>query len=397
MPDSKRQPSTGSSTPVSLQLTGIAHGGKSVGRDGGRVVFVPFGIPGETVDVVLTRERKRYAEGEITTVIEPSPDRVVPRCPYFGACGGCQLQHVAYDRQLELKRTVVSDLLERVGGFRGVPVHPVLPSPQDYGYRNSARFLVGQRGDLGYTDWCNNAFMRVDTCPIMAAPISEALGQVQGKGTHREPVRIRYSYATSELLVWPELQASIPTGQLDATHELLGRQFRVSATSFFQVNTAQAETLVQLAVERLRPLEGTVALDAYCGVGSFTRFIAEEAERTIGIEEAPQAVADARENLEGLGVQIIEGRTEKELPHLSDTISRVLLDPPRTGCEQPALDALLALVPEKIVYVSCDPATLARDLKYLCASGTYGLVDVQPVDMFPQTYHIEAVATLVAQ
>ncbi len=349
------------------------------------------------MDVVLTRERKRYAEGEITRVIEPSPDRVVPRCPYFGTCGGCQLQHVTYDRQLELKRTVVSDLLERVGGFRGVPVHPVLPSPQDYGYRNSARFLVGQRGELGYTDWCNNAFMRVDTCPIMAASISEALGQVQGKGTHREPVRIRYSSASSELLVWPELQASIPTGQLDATHELLGRRFKVSATSFFQVNTAQAETLVRLAVERLRPLEGTVALDAYCGVGSFTRFIAEEAERTIGIEEAPQAVADARENLEGLGVQLIEGRTEKELPRLSDTISRVLLDPPRTGCEQPALDALLALVPEKIVYVSCDPATLARDLKYLCASGTYGLVDVQPVDMFPQTYHIEVVATLVAQ
>lgn len=381
---------------VDLELTDIAHGGKSVGRQDGRVVFVPFGIPGEKVQVEVYRSRKRYAEGEIERVLVPSADRVQPECPYFGTCGGCQLQHMAYDRQLEAKRKVVSDLLQRVGGFDSVPVHPALPSPKSYGYRNSARFLAGRHGDLGYTDWRSHQFLRVDVCPIMAPPINYTLSQIQGHGSTEQQVRVRHSEATGEILVGPQMDAPIPTGQPRITHELLGRRFQVSATSFFQVNTAQTEQLIRLALQRLGSLEGKSVLDAYCGAGAFTRFIAEEAERSIGIEESSTAIADARVNLAGLGVQLIEGRTEEKLQEINTTVDRVLLDPPRTGCEVPALEALLALSPEKIVYVSCDPATLARDLKFLCSSGAYRLRDAQPVDMFPQTYHIETVALLEA-
>lgn len=360
------------------------------------MVFVPFGIPGETVEADVYRSRKRFAEAEITQILAPSPDRVEPECPYFGECGGCQLQHVEYTRQLEMKRQVVSDLLQRVGGFRDVHVDATLPSPREYGYRNSARFLGGRRGDLGYTDWRSNAFMKVDTCPIMAPPINEALPKLQGHGRPGEALRVRYSEEEDHLLVWPPVDAPIPTGQAGTRHELLEVSFQVSATSFFQVNTLQAENLIRLALDALGPLEGKTVLDAYCGGGAFTRFIAEEAERTIGIEESSSAIADAHVNLSGLQVRLIEGRTEVELPNLLESIDLVLLDPPRTGCEPAALDALLALAPERVVYVSCDPATLARDLKVLCSAGAYRLVGVQPVDMFPQTYHIEAVATLQA-
>jgi 23S rRNA (uracil1939-C5)-methyltransferase len=375
----------------------MAHGGKAVARQDGRVVFVPFGIPGESVEVELYRTRRRYAEGEISRVLSPSPDRVEPECPYFGECGGCQLQHIAYPRQLELKRKVVADLLERVGGFRDISVHPTVGSPSHYGYRNSARFLGGRRGDLGYTDWRTNSFLRVDACPIMEPPISEELRRVQGRGRPGESLRVRYSEATGETLVWPPVGSPPPAREPAACYELLGASFQVSATSFFQVNTRQAENLIRLSLERLRPLEGRTVLDAYCGVGTFTRFIAAEAARTIGIEESPSAVADARVNLAGLGVRLVEGRTELELAAVGPDVDLVLLDPPRTGCEPQALDALLALAPEKVVYVSCDPATLARDLKALCSEGAYTLIDVQPVDMFPQTYHIEAIATLVQQ
>ena len=381
---------------VELELTDIAHGGKAVARQDGRVAFLPFGIPGEAVEAQIYRARKRYAEGEISRVVVPSPDRVEPECPYFGTCGGCQLQHIRYPRQLEIKRKIVVDLLERVGGFRDIPVLPMLPSPQEYGYRNSARFLTGQAGDLGYTDWRDNVFLPVDTCPIMAPPISETLRAIQGHGIPGEPVRVRYSEATGETLVWPALETSVPTGQQAIQYELLGHRFQVSATSFFQVNTPQAEALVQLALERLRPLDGKTVLDAYCGAGTFTRSLALEAESAIGIEESPSALADARVNLAGLGVRLIEGRTEIELQSITTEVNLVLLDPPRAGCEPAAIDALLALAPEKIVYVSCDPATLARDLKLLCSAGAYELLDVQPVDMFPQTSHIEAVATLHA-
>ncbi|MDP9350929.1 MAG: class I SAM-dependent RNA methyltransferase [Chloroflexota bacterium] len=379
-----------------LHLTGIAHGGKSVARQDGRVVFVPFGIPGETVQAEIYRRRKRFAEAEIRRVIEASLDRVTPRCPYFGECGGCQLQHVAYDRQLELKRQVVADLLQRIGGFRDVAVHPTVPSPHQYGYRNSARFLGGRRGDLGYTDWRSNTFMRVDTCPIMSEPISEALRELQGHSRMGEALRVRYSELDDAVAVWPAIEAPISTGQQGLRHGLLGEAFYVSSTAFFQVNTLQAENLIRLALEGLRPLEGKTVLDAYYGGGAFTRFLAVEAAQTIGIEESTSAIADARTNLAGLRVSLIEGRTEDELPRLLERIDLVLLDPPRTGCELPALEALLTLMPEKIVYVSCDPATLARDLKVLCSAGAYTVSGVQPVDMFPQTYHIEAVATLHA-
>jgi len=381
---------------LDLELISISNGGRAVARHGGRAVFVPFGAPGDLVRAKVYRNRKRYAEAEIVEVVRRSPERVEPECQYYGVCGGCQLQHMSYSAQLDAKRQVVADQLARIGGFRDAVVHPTLPSPLEYGYRNTVRFLPGASGALGYTDQRVDRFLQVDVCPIAAPPINDALKALQGCGPPGEHVRVRYSDLTGELLIAPEFEAPIPTGQDSITFELLGRRFKASAATFFQVNTRQAERLVSLALDRLGPLEGKTVLDAYCGAGAFTRFIAEGAARTIGIEESPTAAADARKNVAGLEVQVVEGRAEDELSALRPAVDLVLLDPPRAGCAPAALHSLLALAPERIVYVSCDPATLARDMKTLCSTGVYALRDVQPVDMFPQTYHIEAVAVLDA-
>jgi len=387
-------PATSIDQTVDLELHDMAHGGRALGRHEGMVVFVPFGIPGERVLARIYHKHKRYAEAEIIDIITPSQDRVIPKCPYFGVCGGCHYQHIRYDRQLEIKRHIVESLLSRIGGFRDIKVLPTIPSPREYYYRNSARFLCGQQGDLGFTDWRSNSFIKVDTCPIMDEKINEVLQHIQGHGLPGENVRVRYSRQKDELVIWPKLSADLETGQQFHTQVLLGREFRVSATSFFQVNTLQAENLIRIALDELEPLEGKTVVDAYCGVGTFTRFIAERAELTIGIEESPSATADFRYNMQGLKAKLIEGRAEKELGRLPNNIDRLLLDPPRTGCEPEALETILELAPEKIVYVSCDPATLARDLKVLCSTGAYRLKKVQPVDMFPQTFHIETIASL---
>lgn len=381
---------------VELALTDVAHGGKAVGRAHGRVVFVPFGITDERVEARLTRLRKKFAEAEITRIVQPSTDRVSPECPYFGTCGGCQFQHIAYSRQLELKRKVVSDTLERVGGFTGLPVHPTIASPLPYGYRNHTRFLVGPDGSLGYADWRENRFLRVDTCPIAHPEIDRALAGMQGRGRPGEHVRVRYSETTGECSIVAPSAPDSSDQPITLTYELLGHAFQVSPDSFFQANTRQAETLIRAVLEQLGAVEGKRVLDVYCGVGLYTRFIAERAGETVGIEESPSAVADALVNLAGLPAQVLEGGAERLLPELPGRFEGVVLNPPRTGCAPAVLRALLAKQPERIVYVSCDPATLARDLKTLCAPGRYAVTNVQPIDMFPQTYHIEAVVTLQA-
>lgn len=389
MPKSLTEPSIA----VRLDLESIAHRGKCVARADGKATFVQFGIPGERVEAEIFKSYKRYSEAEIICVVHASEDRVQPRCSHFGICGGCHLQHMSYERQLLEKRKVVQDLLFRIGGFDKVDVKPVVPSPRQYAYRNTARFHVGSGGEIGFTDWKSNSFFQAHECPVMEPQIEAVLSEYSGSAVPGKTVRVRHSAATNELLVSAR-RATLEEGWVGTRHNILGHEFRVSANSFFQINTPQAEALVRLAIEGLRPLKGQTVLDAYCGVGTFTRFLAEEATKVTGVDTSGFALRDAAYNLEGLGVTLLQGRAEDVVSQLDVRPSRVLLDPPRTGCESPLIRALLELKAERVVYISCEPSTLARDLKALCSSGAYSLLYIQPVDMFPQTYHIECVAAL---
>lgn len=385
--------------PLKLKLEDMAFEGASIGRSDGRVIFADYGIPEETVTVAIERQRRSFYEGRVTGVHEAHPARVEPPCPYFGRCGGCQWQHIDYAHQLELKRHVVSEQLRRIGKFEDAPISPVVPSERPFGYRNNARFSTDEEGSLGFISRGpeGRQFMRIDECMIMHPRINETLAKLQGHGAGLHQVVIRYGENTDEMLIQPDLgdrQTDVPSGQEHYADALHGHRFQISPSSFFQTNTKQAEQLISLVIERLELTGQEVVVDAYAGVGTFAALLAPHTRKVIAIEEAPSARKDAEVCLAGIeNVEYLLGKVEHLLGDIEEEPDAVILDPPRAGCHKRTLKALLDYRPRQLIYVSCNPATLARDLRIL-VDGGYTLHDVTPIDMFPQTYHIETVSTL---
>lgn len=410
---------------VKLHLTDMAHGGAALGRHEGKVVFVPYAIPGEEVLVELVEDKGRYARGRLVEVLSPSAQRVSPPCPHFGSqatvaavgCGGCHWQHITYEAQWELKRRIVQDQLKRIGRFENVPVKPTIGSPEPWRYRNHVQFALDEHGRLGFMAAESQRVVPIEECHVMHPLLDEVFGALDLELPELKRLSLRCGVNTSQRMVVFEthedepfeLEVDLPvscafllsdgrTATLighDYISEILaGHKYRISASSFFQVNTSQAEELVRLVRDYLAPTGSEVLLDAYCGVGVFGLSLAGEVGQVIGVEENPSAVADARFNASPANnAEFVAGRVEEVLPSLGTPMDLAVLDPPRQGCASEALTALAGLAPDRIVYVSCDPATLARDTRQLVQAG-YQLVEVQPVDMFPQTYHIEIVALL---
>jgi 23S rRNA (uracil1939-C5)-methyltransferase len=362
-----------------------------------QTLFADYGIPGETAAVEIEDERAGVLMGRVVEVLERSAHRVEAPCEYFGACGGCQWQHIEYAHQLELKGHIVREQLRRIGGFDDPPVSPTLGAENPWGYRNHVRFTAKPRGEVGFVQRGTHRFLRIDRCLIADERVNKALPLLQGRCGGLHQVAFRIGVNTGESLVHPDLSGVDPTiesAQRWYHEELLGRRFRISGASFFQTNTRQAERLIELVSERLELQVGDTLADAYAGVGTFAVILAPQVRRVIAIEESAAAVDDAMVNIEGISnIQYYRGKTEDVLAEVNEPIDALILDPPRQGCHPHALDAVLRLHPSRIAYVSCDPSTLARDLRQL-VDGGLDLTDVTPVDMFPQTYHIECVASL---
>lgn len=400
-----------------LHIESLAHLGAGIARDGGKVVFVPYTAPGDLVRVRLIEEKSRFVRAVLEEILEPSPHRVEPLCPYFGDCGGCQWQHMDYLTQTAYKSRIVAEQLEHVGKLPGVEVRETVRMDTPWGYRNSARLTVGPDGALGFQRFESHQVIAVENCLILHPLLQDLLRSLDVEFPELTALSLRAGTRTGECLIVmetredepPEVEVDIPVscalvladgrvatliGETAIHEEVAGRLYRISPTSFFQVNTAGAEHLVQIVAEALQPQGWERLLDLYCGVGLFGLALAERVGEVVGVESAPSAVADALVNAEGMdNVTLVEGLAEEAMQALEGSFDLVVVDPPRGGIHPAALGALVEKRPQRIAYVSCEPTTLARDCAALVEAG-YRLRWVQPVDMFPQTYHIEAVALL---
>ncbi|HEY4670335.1 MAG TPA: hypothetical protein VIH05_11215, partial [Tepidiformaceae bacterium] len=318
------------------------------------------------------------------------------RCPLFGECGGCQLQHINYDAQLRAKEAMVREQLRRIGRIDDSIVRPIVGARDPWNYRNHVRFSTGKKyGDVGFISRRGRGLLKVETCPISDPWVNEILPSLQGHGAGLHQVQVRHNARTGDFLINPGiLGIGLESGQKHYTEELGGYRFQVSASAFFQVNSDQAEEMVRLVGESL-PEKGDLLVDAFAGVGTFAVIFAGRFRRVIAIEESHSAARDAVVNVQQTpNVEMRMGKVEHILPALEVRPDVVLLDPPRAGCAQPVLGAIAEFRPHSVVYVSCNPSTLARDLNTLVGAG-YRVEHVTPLDMFPQTGHVECVSKLV--
>ena len=381
----------------------------------GRAAFIPFALHGELVRVRTVEEKRGHVRAELLEVLEPAPCRTMPRCPHYTICGGCHYQHLDYPAQLVAKTGILGEQLRRIGGLADIPIQPAVASPLPWNYRNHVQFHLTPEGRLGFQRAGSERVVPILECHLPEETINQIWPQIELEplpGVERVSLR---AGADGELLLVLEssdpqpVEFSVEELPVSAVHigpggtlvlagsdallmDVLGRSFRVSAASFFQVNTFQAEAMVRhvLQVVGTGPLD--TVLDVYCGVGLFSAFLAPRAKRLVGIEVSATAGEDFADNLDEYdNVELYEAEAETVLGSVNFQPELILVDPPRSGLGQATLDGLLAQQAPRLIYISCDPATLARDARRLTAGG-YRLVQVTPFDLFPQTYHIESIS-----
>jgi 23S rRNA (uracil1939-C5)-methyltransferase len=397
---------------MDLTLTGMAYGGDAFGRnEQGEMVFVPFALPGERVRVEVVEAHKRWCRGRLLDILESSPARQEPRCPHFGLCGGCHYQHMSYDDQLTIKSEILQSQFERIGGLKNPPILPILPSPSPWNTRNHIQFSLTPFGQLGFVSANENRVFAVEECHLPEPTLGDLWPRIQFEsigglervalraGADDERLIIMEADRDPDVEVAIDLTASIvwrsPTGSFvlagesSLPQDVLGRRFRVSAGSFFQVHTAMSEKLVRNIVAALEVTTGDTVFDLYAGVGLFSTFLAEAGVHVVAVETSPWACSDFDFNLDEFdNVELYEAPVETALPAIPKRADAVLVDPPRAGLSKEVLQQLIDRSPKRLVYLSCDTATLARDSKRLIEGG-FHLDRATPIDLFPQTYHIE--------
>ena len=440
--------------PQLIKIHGLGAAGEGVGRLGELIIFVEGALPGEEVLAEILTRKKNYAVGRLVEILKPSPERTEPFCPLYKNCGGCQLQHMSYPAQLKWKRQQVVDAVERIGKISGVEIFDTLGMENPLRYRNKMQFPVGRsNGKLVIGCFARGSHRIIDaqSCLIQNAGNDKILAAVRkiaaqfnlppyDEDTHRGFLRhvMGRVGCNGELMVvlvtatknfpneknfvralrreLPEVTTIQQNIQTFHNNVILGREtkilygkptirdeigslkFNISARSFFQVNTAQAEILYKTALDFAELRGGEIVVDAYCGTGTIGLFMARRARKIFGVECVSSAIADAKKNARENNIRNAEffvGDAVKILPRLAKNVAAdvVVVDPPRAGCDRKVLETFAEMQPDKIIYVSCNPATLARDLSVLENFG-YRAKKIQPVDMFPFTSHVEAVAQI---
>ncbi|MGC2163902.1 MAG: 23S rRNA (uracil(1939)-C(5))-methyltransferase RlmD [Silvibacterium sp.] len=427
---------------MKLRIEKLIYGGAGLARDEGKAIFVPFTLPGELVEARAAQDHGSYANAELENILEAAPDRTEPLCRWFGRCGGCDYQHASYKQQVEIKQQILRETLERAQ-LNSIPEITTLYA-EPFAYRNRIRLHVDRATSaLCYKRRASHQNLAIDQCPIAAPVLEEALKAIQSTaqawqlGKHFSEIELFANAAQDSILLslftnatpkaatqmlqslWPQLQAQIPklagaatytteqgrqqsrllaqSGQPSLVYTAANREYRVSLGSFFQVNRFLIDPLVEHIATRP---SGNLAWDLYAGVGLFAAALASRFDQVVAVESAASSVRDLRQNLQGTQHRIVGGSTLDFLRSAAERKEKppdfVIVDPPRAGLGKEVTTLLAAIRPAHITYVSCDPATLSRDLKSLLDSG-YHLSSMRMVDLFPQTFHLESVASLSLQ
>lgn len=405
---------------IVVEILDYAFGGAGFGRlADGRPVFVPYTMPGDQVKARLLTQRKDYCTARLEEIIAPSPQRITPRCPHFMDCGGCHYQHLAYGEQLVVKQKIVENQLRRIGKFSDLKVNDVIPSPEQWKYRNTMQFHVSSGGRLGLKAWDGARVAEVSECHLPAPDINDLwplLDIDPQSGVSRVVLRTDsfgqpLAALEGQEEAPPEFSVDFPltvhylsrggdtllAGDTHNHMEVNGERFAVSPRSFFQVNLPQAEAMVAYFLENVPLTANDTVFDLYSGVGLFSAFLAPRVKEVIAVESSESACEDYAINLnEHENVSLYIGDVERVLPGLDVTPDVVLMDPPRAGLGNAVIDRLVKRPARDLAYVSCDPATMARDLKQLVEGG-YVINSIQPFDLFPQTYHVECVVLMTSE
>jgi 23S rRNA (uracil1939-C5)-methyltransferase len=455
----KRKPPVQKGQIIICDVNGFGHSGTGVGRYEGFAVFINGALPGEQVKIRITKVKKTFAEGELLEVLTAHPERIDPICPHFDSCGGCQLQHISYAEELHLKHRQVVDQLERIGLLTDVTIHPVKGMEHPWNYRNKVQIPFATAGGkvvAGFYQLGTHQVVDMETCFIqndvhtdltkkIKAMVEDLHIPIYDETSHTGVLRhvlLRQGVHTNELMVvlvtngenlprkdslvtalrrsFPiitSIQQNVNTARtnvilgkenkllwgMPVIYDTIGKiQFAISPHSFFQVNPLQTEVLYEQAKTYANLSGSQTVIDAYCGIGSISLYLADKARHVYGMEIVPAAIEDAKQNaaLNKIKNAHFElGKAEEILPKWQREGKKadvIVVDPPRKGCDEAFLEAASKIQPERIVYVSCNPATFARDAKYLSEHG-YHLQEVQPVDMFPQTNHVEVVGLFTLQ
>ncbi|MEI3613651.1 23S rRNA (uracil(1939)-C(5))-methyltransferase RlmD [Pseudogracilibacillus sp. SO30301A] len=442
---------------ISLTFEDLTHEGNGVAKVDGYPIFVPYALPGEEAEVKVIKINKNFGYGKLLDIKKASPERVTPPCNVFYKCGGCQLQHMSYDMQLEMKRNQVQNVMKKVAHLDHVPVHPVLGMEDPWRYRNKIQIPVGEKDEELITGFYQHRSHRIiddmDTCVIQnelgdrmveaVRRIATDLGiEAYNEETHRGMLRhiiVRTAFGTNDTMIilvtrtekllqqdelikqltvtYPSIKSIILNINKEKTNVIMGKKsrtifgegyiydsigdlkFKISPRSFYQVNPIQTKVLYNKVLEFANVGANDVVIDAYCGIGTISLFLAQQAKQVYGVEIVPEAINDAKINAKLNGItntEFMVGEAEKVMPWWTAQGLRpdvIVVDPPRKGCEEILLKEMINMAPKRIVYVSCNPSTLARDLRILEDSG-FKTQEVQPVDMFCQTSHVEAIALI---
>ena len=438
-----------------IKIDNLGYEGEGVGKVEGFTIFVPGALPGEEVNAKIVKVNKNFAYGKLNKIINPSPDRTEPKCT-LKRCGGCNLMHLSYDAQLKFKRQRVIDSLERIGNIKNPIVHDTIGMKNPYRYRNKAQFPIGIKDGkviAGFYALKSHEVIDTPSCLIQDEVSDKVMNIIKswanknevsvydektGKGILRH-VMVRKAFKTNEVMVVlvtngydipyidelveilkndiQNLSSIVQNINREKTNVVLGSKnktiygkdtitdyigdlkFNISPLSFFQVNPVQTEVLYNKALEYANLTGDETVIDAYCGTGTISLFLAQRAKKVYGIEIVKEAVQDAKKNAQENNIsnaEFITGKSEEVIPDLYNKGIKadvIVVDPPRKGCDEELLRTIAAMKPKRVVYVSCDPGTLARDLRYLVENG-FDVAEVQPVDMFAMTGHVETVVLM---